>query len=53
MYWVKGNRGVSVRTNYGYCDAIRDIARTAQSTEMDNEHDSKYVRALLGTAIQT
>ena len=53
VYWVKGNRGVSVRTNHGYCDAIRDIARTAQSTEMDNEHDPKYVRALLGTAIQT
>lgn len=53
VYWVKGNGGVSVRTNHEYCDAIRDIASTAQSTEMDNEHDPKYVRALLGTAIQT
>lgn len=53
VYWVKGNRGVSVRTNHGYCDAIRDIAITAQSTKMDDEHDLKYVRALLGTAIQT
>lgn len=53
VYWVKGNRGVSVRTNHEYCDAIRDIARTAQSTEIDNEHDPMYVRALLGTAIQT
>lgn len=50
VYWVRGRRNVAVKVDREYCDIIRDIAKTAQSTEEDNE--CRYVRALLGTAIQ-
>ena len=50
--WMKDrDNNVAVKTNQGYCDIITDVVRTVQSPEEDN--NCKYVRALLGTAIQT
>ena len=53
IIWEKRQQDIVVKTDQGDCNEIRNLVRSEQNAACEEGERFRYVRALLGTAIQT